>query len=272
MDTTLRTRQLGRKADSSDLLDHAVRVGLVSYGVVHLLIAWLGVQLAFGDRSGKASSSGALHQLAETGLGRISLYVVAAGFGALVVWQVIEALVGHTDEGGLKRLGQRLVSAGKAVVYGALGVSAVKVAVGSGSSGQGTDTWTSRLMSAPAGPLLVALVGAVLAGIGCALVWRGSTEKFLDKLDFRGSTGKSGRAYSWFGKAGYIAKGVALAIVGGLFGYAALTHDPKKSGGLDAALTKLLEQPFGAPLLVAIAVGFACFGLFCFAWARHLDR
>lgn len=275
MDAGLRKDQAARKAENSDLLDHAVRVGLVSYGVVHLLIAWLAVQLAFGEGSGKASSTGALHQLAQSGVGLISLYVVAAGFAALVVWQVIEALVGHTEEDGTKRIWKRLISAAKAVIYAALGVSAAKVALGSGSSSgksSSTDTWTSRLMSVPAGTVLVGLVGVVIICIGGALVWRGWTEKFLRKLDAKGQGGDEGRAYTWLGKAGYIAKGVALAIVGVLFVYAAVTHDPEKSGGLDVALRKLLDQPFGAPLLVAIAVGIACYGLFCFAWARHLDR
>ena len=31
-------------------LDRGIRLGLVAYGVVHLLIGWLGLQLAFGDR------------------------------------------------------------------------------------------------------------------------------------------------------------------------------------------------------------------------------
>jgi len=60
--------------------------------------------------------------------------------------------------------------------------------------------------------------------------------------------------------------------VGGLFLYAGFTHDPKKSGGLDQALHKVLEQPFGQLLLVAIGVGIGCYGLFCFARARHLSR
>ena len=47
---------------------------------------------------------------------------------------------------------------------------------------------------------------------------------------------------------------------------------PDKSGGLDVALHKVLQQPFGGPMLFLIAAGFACYGLFCFAWARHLDR
>ena len=64
----------------------------------------------------------------------------------------------------------------------------------------------------------------------------------------------------------------AEPIVGVLFLYAAVTHDPDKSAGLDQALHKLLQQPFGSPVLVLVALGFACYGLFAFAWARHLDR
>ena len=81
-------------------MDHAVRVGLVSYGVVHLLLAWLALRLALGNGGGSASSQGALHQLAKTTVGRLSLYVVAAGFVALVVWQFLEAVWGHRDEDG----------------------------------------------------------------------------------------------------------------------------------------------------------------------------
>ena len=54
--------------------------------------------------------------------------------------------------------------------------------------------------------------------------------------------------------------------------YAAITHEPKKSGGLDEALQEVLEQPFGQFLLVAIGLGIACYGLFYFARARHLSR
>ena len=271
MAATAQQHRIGRMVDDSNLLDHAVRVGLVSYGVQHLLIAWLALKLAFGERSGKASSSGALHELAQSGLGQASLYVVAAGFAALVVWQALEAAVGHRDEDGGKRVWKRAVSGFKVVLYGTLGISALKVATGSSSKG-GTDTWTAKLMSAPAGQILVGVVGVIILVVAGFLIHRGWTEKFRSKLDVDGRTGHDGRAYVLFGKAGYLSKGVALVIVGGLFLYAAWTHDPKKSGGLDAALTQLLDQPFGTPLLAVMAVGIACYGLFCFAWAKHLDR
>jgi Domain of Unknown Function (DUF1206) len=272
MDITAKAGFAGRRAEHSDLLDHAVRVGLVAYGLVHLLVAWLAVRLAFGDGSQSASTQGALHELASTGLGRVSLFVVAGGLVALVFWQLMEALFGHHREDGAQRVFKRIVSAVKAVVYGTLGVSALQVAVGAGNSGGGTDGTTSTLMSMPAGPVIVAVVGVVVLVVAGALFYRGLSEGFADKLDVDGRTGNDGRAYLLFGKIGYASKGIALAIIGGLFIWAAVTHDPEKSGGLDQALHKLLQAPLGAPLLVAVAAGIACFGLFCFAWARHLNR
>ena len=41
-----------------------VAVGLVSYGVVHLLIAWMALQLAWGGGGGSADQSGAMATLA----------------------------------------------------------------------------------------------------------------------------------------------------------------------------------------------------------------
>lgn len=272
MSVASKVARLDRQADRSHALDVAVRIGLIAYGVVHLLIAWLAARLVFGGAGHSPSSKGALHELATTSLGRLSLYVVAGGLFALVVWQLLEALTGHRDARGGKRTFKRLTSAGKAVVYGTVGVSALKTAIGAGSSGGGPHSTTAKLMAMPAGPLIVAAVGVGILAVACFLAYRGWTDKFLKKLDFDGRTGHDGRAYRIFGKVGYLSKGVSLAIVGGLFVWAALTHDPQKSGGLDQALRRLLDAPFGAVLLVAVAAGIACYGLFCFAWARHLDQ
>ena len=258
--------------DADDALDVSVRVGLVSYGIVHLVMAWLALQMAFGDRAGKVSGSGAFQQLAGNDLGRISLFVFAGGLGALVVWQVAEALVGHRDEDGAQRLGKRLLSAGRAVVFAVVGYAALQTALGGGSGGSSTDSMTGRLMSQPFGPWLVGLVGVVIFGIAVGYAWTGLSERFLKKLRSGGRGRKESNAYRWFGKVGYLAKAVAFAVVAWFFVYAALTHDADKSAGLDKALLEVLRQPFGPILLGLIAVGIAAYGLFCFAWARHVDR
>lgn len=264
--------QISRKADNSNFLDHAVRVGLVSYGVVHLLIAWLAIQLALGDQEGKASSSGALSQLARQPFGTVLMWIISAGFFALVVWQLIEATIGHREKTGKKRAFKRLGSGFKVLLYGTLGLSALNLALGSGKSGGGTDTMTAKLMAMPGGAVLVGLVGVGVLAYAGRLMYKGFSEGFKKHLRTEGHVGNTGRAFVMFGKVGYISKGVALLPVAGLFLWAAWSHNPKKSGGLDQALHTVLQQPFGVPILFVIAVGIGCFGLFCFAWARHLDR
>ncbi|MDF1605614.1 DUF1206 domain-containing protein [Nocardioides sp. YIM 152315] len=269
--STARSSRRSPISPDSGWIEHVARVGLVAYAVVYLLIAWLAIQLALGDSEGKPSSSGAFRELAQQPFGDVLIWVVAVGLFLLAAWQLLEAAVGHRDEEGATRAGKRVASVGKALVYVAIGASGVKVAVGSGSSGQGEETWTARLMSAPAGQVLVGLVALGIIGFGLVEIYRAWTDKLAEKLDAEGRSGRSGTAYLAFGKIGYTARGVAFAIVGGLVGYAAVTHDASKSGGLDQALMEVLQQPFGPALLCAIGIGLACFGVFTLAQARHLS-
>ncbi len=266
--------QLGREVEQSDWLDHAVRIGLVAYGLVHLLIGWLAVQLAIGDHSEEASAQGAMSELAQQAFGEVLVWAVAIGLFLLVIWRLLEAGFGHRDAEGGDRVRKRVLSVLKAVLYGALAVTAVRVAMGGGSSsgGGGSKTMTAKLMDLPGGQWIVAAVGLGIIAYGANYVWRGWKEKFAEHLETEGRMGYSGASYLLLGQVGHIAKGVALALVGGLFCYAGITHQPDQSGGLDEALQKLLTRPFGPVLLIGIGAGIACYGLFCFARARHLDR
>lgn len=245
-----------------------VRTGLVCYGVVHLLIAWLALRVAWGG-GGDASQQGALKTLAKTGAGPVLLGVVAVGMFALTVWQAAEAAFGqgrvaqqHDEK---RRTLKRLSSAGRAVVYLALGMSALRLVMGAGSSSGGQEKgFTAQLMGAPLGRVLVGLVAAAVLAVAVTQVVRGVRQKFTEDL-----SGDRTRAVRVLGTVGYVAKGVALAVVAGLFGWAAITYDPKKAGGLDEALHTVGSQPAGAFLLTALALGFAAFGVFCFVWARN---
>lgn len=263
-----------RQAHGSETLDHLARAGLVAFGVVHLVLGWLALQLALGDREGSTSTSGAIQTLLEQPAGPVIVWAVALGMALLVVWQVLEALLGHRTYDGLDRVRKRVTSAGKAVVYAVIAVSAARKAAGDGGGGgeKQTDSMTAQVMGWPGGQLIVGAVGLGIVVVGGALVYKGVTDRFLRDLEAQGSAGDTGTAYTWLGRAGYTAKGVSLGVVGGLFCYAAATHDADEGGGLDQALRQVLEQPFGPVLLGAIGIGIACFGVFCFAWARHLSR
>ncbi len=259
-----------QEVNNSSWFEHLVRVGLVSYGIVHLLIGWLALQIAFGDRSGSPSQQGALTQIAQEPYGEALLWVIAFGFIALTVWQSLEAFIGHRTHDNPERMFKQVVSAGKAVLYLMLGVAAGKTAMGE-SSKSSEDSTTAKLMDLPLGQLIVFAVGATIIGIGIALMVKGAKKKFEKDLEPRATSGHSGTAVVKLAQVGYIAKGIAFGVLGGLFVWAALTHDADKAGGLDTALHKLLDTPLGPWLLGVVAAGIVCFGVYCFAWARYAD-
>ncbi|RLV50208.1 DUF1206 domain-containing protein [Nocardioides mangrovicus] len=261
-----------KQVRSDDAVDAVARVGLSAYGVVHLLVAVLAVRLALGNGGGSASQKGALAELARQPFGLVMVWAVSVGLFCLALWRAEQAAVGYADADGAERVRKRATAALKAVIYVALGVSGIKIALGSGSSGKGSDGWTAQLMDLPGGQVLVVLVGLAVVGAGGYLAYLGITGEAKDKLDAEGRSGDTGRAFVVFGTVGYVAKGVSIALVGGLFVYAGVTHDPDKSGGLDQALHTVLREPFGVVLLLLIAAGLACYGVFCLARARHLDR
>jgi hypothetical protein len=259
------------RVESSPWFDRTVRIGLIAYGIVHLLVGWLALQLAMGDASGTASQQGALHQLAQESYGPALLIVIAIGFVALTVWKALTAAYGHRRDDGAKRTLKRVLSAGKGVLFLFLAISAAKIATGSGSSSSGTDEFTAKVMKAPGGQLLVGAIGLGIIGAGVWLAIKGLKRKFEDNLERGATSGSTGTVIVRLGQVGYVARGAAFAAVGTLFVWAAWTFDPEKAGGLDSALHKLLDESYGPLLIAAIGAGLIAFGAYCFAWAWYAD-
>jgi hypothetical protein len=268
-----------RGAADSDVLEHLARVGLIAYGVVHLLVAWLALQLAWGGGGGKsADQSGAMATLVQQPLGKPLLWVLAVGLIALAAWQAAEVLrwrsgwsaSGKTRTKALKKSGNALV---KAVIYIALAVLAIRFATGNGqSSSQSQQETTAGIFGWPGGQFLVGAAGLVLIGSGVWHIRKGLNKHFLKQIDTSDASPSALRLVTRLGQIGFPGKGIALAGVGGLLVYAAVTFDPSKAQGLDGALRTILELPFGQILLTVVALGIAAFGAFCFVRARYPER
>ncbi len=263
-------QQAAHDLNTSVWLDRGVRIGLVAYGIVHVLVAGLALELAFGKSPEPASQQGAMQALAEQSWGPLLLWALALGFAALAVWQLVEAVIGHRRSGVWTRWFWRALAVGRVLVYGAFGESAISEAIGSGSNSS-KNHLTAEVMRLPFGPVLVALVGVFFVAVGVGLAWQGVSRSFLDNLDYDADSGSSGTALVAAGMFGYPMKGLALGVVGGLLIWAALTYNPRHVGGLDVALRTLVAQPVGPWLLAVVAAGIGCFGLYCFGWARYTN-
>ncbi len=83
-----------QKAADSKPLELVARAGLIAYGVVHLLIGWIALRLAWGERQEEADQSGALQALAQQPFGPVLLWCVAVCLVALAAWQASRAIWG----------------------------------------------------------------------------------------------------------------------------------------------------------------------------------
>lgn len=261
-----------RDISGSPVFRALVTTGLIVVGGVHILIGVLALQMAWssGSSSREADQKGALQTVSATPAGGIMLWVVAVALFGLVLWKLTQAWWGYGYETKrAKRVRKRIAALGGAAMYLVLAVTAVRFSLGDGgrSSDSAQQSRVGLLLSKPYGQVLAVVAAAVVIGYAVVLAKRGLTASFTKELDAEPSP-----PMRRFGQAGYVAKGVAVALIGVMLGWAAITYDPKKAAGLDDSLHLVNQQTAGPILLTVIALGLVAYGLYCFGWARHARR
>ena len=262
----LRRRVAEGRSDAPDSsIDLLGRVGLVGYGVVHLLIAWLAFQVVMGVPGVSADAQGAVGTLAQTPFGGVALGVGAAGLLAFALWQVCAAAIGFHWVSGGERLRKRVGAVAKAIAMVALAAVVLRYLMGRGGAAGNSSavSVSADLLALPAGRALLGLAAVVVLVLAAAMTYTGVRRTFMGDLDVRRLAPSARRAIASVGALGHLARAAALAVVGVLVGSAAVVADPRRAGGLDAALRALGETGLGDTLLVVVALGFAAFGLYC---------
>jgi Domain of Unknown Function (DUF1206) len=245
------------------------RFGLVAMGVSYGLVAVLAILLALGEGGKAEDRGGALQTIAEDGIGRVVVFVLAIGFGGYAIWRFAEAFFDRGAEGRKpKGLVKRAGYFGKGSIYTGLCILAVGILMGaSGDSNEKQET--AYVLDWPGGRYIVAAVGA---GVAAAALWnafRALSGKFKEELD-TGSMGPAGeKLLTIVAVVGLLARGVVFALIGTFLIKAAVEYDPSEAIGLDGALRKLAAQDYGPLLLGLVAGGLLAFGVFCLFQARY---
>ncbi|MFJ3384558.1 MULTISPECIES: DUF1206 domain-containing protein [unclassified Curtobacterium] len=271
------TGRQARRAADSRWFEVTARAGFVGSGVVHLLIGYLAILLGIGNaaagsgsqgsQSGETDQSGALAQLAAVPGGVVLLWVVAVGTAALCIRLVVEAVVGGRTDSARAWL-NRAKNAGKAVVYGVIAYSAGSYALGAGKSSSGsTRSLAAKTLATPGGVFVLLLAAGIAIAIGVGLVVIGLRRSYRKQLVTPPKAVE--RPLTVVAVVGYVAKGVAVTIVGVLIAVAAFRSDPDQATGLDGAFDALRSMPGGAVVLVAIGIGFLAFGVYSFVRAKY---
>lgn len=256
----------GRSDAPGRLVDVLGRIGLVGYGVVHLVVAWLALEVAFGVPDAPPDAAGAVGTIARTPGGLLALAVAVVGLLAFALWQLIAAAVGFRWVHGNERMRKRVGAVAKSIAMTGLAGIVLEYLAGMGSAeATRVQQLAAHVLELPAGRVLLGIGAAVLVGIAVAMTYTGVRRTFMGDLDVHRLAPAVQHAIEVAGVAGHLARALAIGVVGGLAGAAGLFADPARAGGLDEALRALGNTAAGTWLLAVVAAGFAAFGLFCMA-------
>ena len=259
--------QDARRAERNPVVRVVARAGFVASGLVQGLIGVVAIEVALHRSASAPDQTGALHDLAGAPGGPVVLWAAAAASFALGGWLAVAGVLARNPD-PKRRWSTRLREWGRAVVYLAIGVEAVRVGLGGdANSARASRTGSADLLSVPGGSVALALLGAVVLVSGGVVVWLGIARRFLKVVHV--PSGRWGTAFVVIGQVGYIARGIAVAVVGLLFLIAAFTLDPTTASGLDGALRAFVALPFGEVLLFAIGVGWIAAGVFSVLRAKQ---
>jgi hypothetical protein len=257
----------------SPWIERLARLGLVAQGVSFMLVGFLAVKLALGEGGKATDRQGALRALAQGGFGRFAVIALAIGFGAYALWRLAQAVLGHDVEepGGRAKWSKRLSSLGKAAIYGALCAAAVSILIGEKGNGNEEKDATKGILGWPGGRWIV---GAIALAIACAALWnfyRAVSGRYKDSLKKEQMSAAALRWTTRLAFVGLTARAIVFGIASWFFFKAAADYDPKKAQGLDGALRRLADAPYGTWLLGIVAAGLFAYGLFCLIQAKYRE-
>jgi len=262
---------VGAAHEAAPWIERLARVGYAAKAVVYFTVGLLAAQAAFGAGGQTTDQRGALRTIMAQPMGRTLMAIIAAGLFGYAVWRLISAVTDAERKGSeAKGIALRVGMAVRALAYAALGVEALRLVMGAGSSGgQGTQHWTARLLTMPMGRTLVLLAGAGVIAYGIYQLYRAYAAKLSKQLDLSPLTPEASTWVVRLSRFGIGARGVVFTIIGWFLVRAGMERDASEAGGLGEALATLERQGYGPWLLGIVALGLIAYALYELVNARY---
>ena len=148
-------------------------------------------------------------------------------------------------------------------------VAAVKIVAGAQTSSGSPKHAAAGVLGWPAGPVIVAVAGAVVIGVGAYQGYKGVSRKFEEESRVASMSAGTRTGFRALGVTGHVARAVTFVLIGYGLIKAAVDYSPRSAVGLDGALQRLAHASAGPFLLGIVALGFIAFALYSIADARY---
>lgn len=266
----------GKRTAGQHVLRYILAFGSIAKGVIYVALGAIALNVAVRGSGEPESVEGTLLEIGAKPFGNAALIALFLGLLHYAVWRLTQALLdperlSTEPYGRWMRIWSGLIGAiHLAVAYQVMteilwgwGLSE------NGGSGEEVQSWTSVVLSWPAGRWLVGAAGVTAFVICVGQLIFAYRAIFANAFDMRRTGKRARRIMIWLGRIGFGARAVVAAVIGLFFFAATLTEDPTEAGGVAEALQTLLKQPLGPWFLGAVALGLIAFGLFFWGLSRY---
>ena len=247
------------------------RAGYAAKGIVFVVIGALAAGVAIGTGGKTTDSRGALHTIGDGPMGTIALVAIGVGLLGYMAWRLVSAATDAEGKGDEPTsLALRAAQAGRGIVYGMLGVQALRgIQSEVGTQDGAARHWTARLLDMPLGPTLVIGTGIGVLGYAGYQLYRAFSDKAKKHLDLYEAGHTQATWIVRLGRFGIAARAVVFAVIAVFLMRAGMQSDSGEAGGIAQSLQALGAADYGRIVLGTVAFGLIAYGIYQLATARY---
>lgn len=245
------------------MIEPLARLGYASKAVVYGIVGVLALLAGVNSGGAITDRSGALREILSRPLGNTLLFVLAVGLCGYAFWRVLDAMF-DPDRSGTRFNGlvTRIGNIVRAIVYGALGVEAFRLAAGLRTSGgDGTRALAARVLDLPFGEWILGVAGAIVVAYGISQIRDVLAGHSHSKIDLSPIPVRLRDPLLKVGRFGVGARAVIIAVLGFFLLRAAIRHDPGEAHGLRESIVDLVGLFRGGWVLIVIALGLTAYAV-----------
>lgn len=241
------------------------RLGYASKAVIYAVIGVLAITAALNRGGRVTDTSGALRVVLSQPYGRALLLVLAIGLLGYALWRTLDAVMDPDRHGtDAKGIVERISIVIRGLIYGGVGVEALRLFRGLGSSSSSdadAKAWAARILEWPLGEFLLMAIGGIIALYGAKELIGTLKGKDDPKVDYSRLPREAGPSLRKISRFGVGARGLIIATIGGVLVGAAIRHDPGQAAGQRESILELAGAVEGRWLLAIIAAGLLAYAV-----------
>jgi hypothetical protein len=247
-------------------VEKLARFGCYSIAGVYMLVGIMAILSFMGLADADADEERILDVILDIPFGEVLIALMIAGLLGYVTWRVFEAYTdpynfGSDKKGIAKRAGIALSAVGYILV--AFAATQILIQGGGGNGEEDQQSMVAQVLDFPGGAWLIGLVGAATGLAGLVQFKYVAGGDYIKRINLKSMQEWMKTATHILAWAGYLARGIILAIIGYFLISAAVKGDPEEVGDTDSAFDFIGDfGTVGHIIFIAVALGTISYGLF----------